>query len=253
VARTSHAKCRECGKVRHRFARFNVCGACWERKKTAMQAERRERKERREARRTPEPENTPLTIADAIELALEEKPMPRGRPPVLTPEQELEIVNLYTTTDTPVQEIADTYSIGRTGPFKVLDRHGISWRRNDTQPAPQRLLPPHIEAMKSVHVASTLSPEDFVDTSLTAKPGQAVFDLKEPNPVPNPVPTLSAPDDIPVYDRKLPAIEELSRPKWSIEFRATLTVHADTASAAIREAEAMGYSSIDIDVVRRLA
>lgn len=64
----------------------------------------------------------------------------------LTAEQEREIITLYCETDTPVTEIAQTYGIAATYPFKILNDNGVTWRRRDGP----RQLPPEVEAMSQV-------------------------------------------------------------------------------------------------------
>jgi len=47
---TSHAKCRDCGQVRHKIARLNLCQECWEKIKPSVRREWREIKDRRKLR-----------------------------------------------------------------------------------------------------------------------------------------------------------------------------------------------------------
>jgi len=51
VPSTSHAKCRSCGSVRHKFARLNVCENCWREVKPSIREEWKRIKERRALRR----------------------------------------------------------------------------------------------------------------------------------------------------------------------------------------------------------
>jgi transposase-like protein len=128
-------------------------------------------------------EEAELIVAAAVEQVLEEDhaPMPRGRASSLTPEQEAEIINLYTTTDQPVVEIARAYGIPETGPFRVLAKNNVSWRRGDS---PGRVLPPHIEAMKEVHVAPAPTPapqqSPSIDQAQTKRDDALIGVIPEP-------------------------------------------------------------------------
>ena len=51
VAVVSHAKCRDCGQIRHKIARLNLCQTCWERVKPTIRRQWREIKDRRRLRR----------------------------------------------------------------------------------------------------------------------------------------------------------------------------------------------------------
>lgn len=145
--------------------------------------------------------------------------MPRGgRPSSLTPDQEQEIVSLYTTTDTPVHEIAETYGIGETSPFRILNKHGVAWRRGDTS---GRVLPPHIEAMKEVHVAPNSTP------------------------APQPEPTRIR-ESVPAQPDAQAAV-----PMWRIEFSGALDLAAASFDDAVTLARELGAR--DITLVRRLA
>jgi len=88
---------------------------------------------------------------------VEEEVTELPRRSALTSEQEQEILKLYTDTDTPLREIAETYGVPETTPFRLLNKFHIAWRRGDRDggphSGPKRQLPAHIEAMKDVHVA----------------------------------------------------------------------------------------------------
>lgn len=229
MVRISHAKCRRCGQTRHRNAKRNLCGSCWAKEKHHVQDHWREIKARRAAKRealvSPEEVGVPLSMQEAIEevLAVPNGHVERAPRTRLTPEQKQEIVDLYMNTDTPVKEIASTYGVPETAPFRLLGEFGISWRRGDrmpeSRPGPKRELPPHIEAMKEVHVAPTREP-----VAAVAPNGQ------------------------------VPAVDlEEGASRWSVVYvtTATLTVRADTFDQAAAKARAYLDPGIEIEMVRR--
>lgn len=238
MVKVSHAKCRNCGASRHRNSKRNLCQACWLKVKPQVVQNWREIKLRRSLKRNgvTHAEEGALIVAAAVEQTFEEvhPEMPRGRAPTLTPEQEQEIVNLYTTTDTPVTEIAKTYEIGDTVPYRVLTKHGIAWRRGDTHMG-ERVLPPHIEAMKEVHVAPTPAPEP--------EPKAVLADKYEPI-------TPTALDE--AIRNGQP---EVVFHQWRVEYVGTpfVNVTAESFTEAAAEAQRLLGSDVEIVLVRRLA
>lgn len=240
MVKVSHARCRQCGQTRHRNARFNLCGKCWQAKKADVQSGWRTIKDRRALKRgvttngATHESDAELIVAAAIDQVLEEEPalMPRGRAPSLTPEQEAEIVNLYTTTDMPVTEIANAYGLGHTSPFRILSKNGVSWRRGDT-----RELPPHIEAMKQVHVAAPPAPEPTLEAVLQEEP----MSTPAPEPVPTLVETMA---DIVANGQ----VTDPTLRVWRVEFSGFREVVAHNAREAIARAEESG--AVDVTMVR---
>jgi transposase-like protein len=97
----------------------------------------------------------------------------------LSDEQEVEVLDAYTRTDDSIEGIARKFGVRSTYLYNVLDRAGVSWRRNDgitfdewqaRQQRPQavetpkepevivpeetRTLPPQIEAMRAIRPRS---------------------------------------------------------------------------------------------------
>jgi hypothetical protein len=167
--------------------------------------------------------------------------MPRGRPSALTPEQEAEIVNLYTTTDQPVNEIARAYGIADTMPFRILSKNGVTWRRGDSV---GRVLPPHIEAMKEVHVAEPTPPKP-------AYTGKSIPHIGE-----EPVQTEEMRE---MFDKVFPpevtngeVVDLDASPTlrtWVVEFTGTHTVRAENARDAIDLARGQ-LGATDVTMVR---
>jgi len=200
-----------------------------------------------------------LTIEAAVEEVLE---MPRvgGRQPSLTPEQELEIVSLYTTTDTPVKEIASTYGVGETTPFRILTKHGVSWRRGDlmpeSKPGPKRELPPHIAAMQDVHVAPAPSPEpvapkaedksETITAGVYAEPEEKATVAETYRPISRDelAEVIAAPNG------QVPAAEAARIPRWRIEFSGAVELEAVSFDRAVEKARSFGAQ--DITLVKRL-
>ena len=170
--------------------------------------------------------------------------MPRGRPSLLTPEQEQEIITLYTTTDQPVTEIARAYGVADTLPFRILTKNGVTWRRVDS---PNRVLPPHIEAMKEVHVAGPLPPKP-------ATTGRSIPHIsEEPD---EPIQTEAMRE---MFDKVFPpdvtngeVIDLDNSPTlrtWVVEFTGTHTVRAENARDAIDMARGQ-LGATDVTMVR---
>jgi hypothetical protein len=231
VVKVSHAKCRQCGQTRHRNAKFNLCGQCWRLRKPQVQEQWRAIKDRRAERRT----NGAVHVEEVVVLAAarEEVHVVAPRPKVsLSPEQRQEIIDLYMNSDTPVKEIASTYGVPETAPFRILSEAGITWRRGDrmpeSRPGPKRVLPPHIAAMQEVHVAPTPAPE----------------------PKPAPEPTLL---DVAVRNGPLPTlpnIADVDQPVWRVEFSGALDLVAPSFDEAVKMARELG--ALDITLVRKV-
>jgi len=112
----------------------------------------------------------PTQAAAATPELEEEQPMAERRPYVrLSPEQRAEVIDLYLHSETPLKEIASAYGIPETAPYRYLSEAGIRWRRGDSEEPPmsERTLPPHIEAMKDVHVAPAKAQ---VEEAIAARP-----------------------------------------------------------------------------------
>jgi len=222
VVRVSHARCRRCGQTRHRNAKRNLCGQCWSEEKHHVRQGWRDIKDRRALKRAQAEQPTNghipeevIQTAEVSQAAVQAATPPdptasRGgkrRAHELSPEQVQEIIDLYTQTDTSVPEIASTYGVSATFPYLVLSRAGITWRRGDSEgfkPEPKRELPPHIEAMKEIHVAT---------------------------------PT-SAPAPAPTANEKAPVGE------WQVEFTGAIKLHAISFDEAVRLARANGAVEI---------
>jgi len=245
VVRVSHAKCRQCGQTRHRNAKANLCGRCWRQRKPEIQQQWRDIKARRAQTRNGHVEaetEAPLTIAAAIEEVQEE--VAQRQRVMLSPEQKQEIVDLYMNSDTPVKEIAATYGVPETAPFRLLSEAGISWRRGDRVPetrlGPKRELPPHIAAMQDVHVA----PEP-VKPSLLDQPAPELEEI---------VKEAFELEKAATPNGRVPEVD-LSEggSRWSVVYvtTTTLSVRADSFDEAAAKARAVLGDGIEIEMVRR--
>jgi len=57
----------------------------------------------------------------------------RRRNPLST-QQQLEVIELYTTTEQPIAKIAEIFDVTQTYPYRVLERWQIDWRRGQLPP-----------------------------------------------------------------------------------------------------------------------
>jgi len=57
----------------------------------------------------------------------------RRRNPLST-QQQLEVIELYTTTEQPIAKIAEIFDVTQTYPYRVLERWQIEWRRGELPP-----------------------------------------------------------------------------------------------------------------------
>jgi transposase-like protein len=224
VPSTSHAKCRRCGAIRHKHARANLCRLCWLKEKAQKEQRWRDVKQsrhERDARTLARAMNAPELEPEDLELepSFEEEPDEPMKRIKLTDEQEAEIVHLYTTTDTPVTEIARAYGLVDTYPFTVLNRHGISWRRGSGEAAPTRQLPPQIAAMSAVRV----EPKPPV-RAVEPQKAPAMPEPTTPVPVSTPVPDNGAADDF----------------TFVLTVQGSLRLHAASMVEAIQQAQASG-------------
>lgn len=200
MARRSHARCRGCGKARHSYAKFGLCQTCWQEKKPEHRQRWRDLKARRAAKRLPDPQEVTLLAEEPEEITQLPPPGTSERIALmrdikagtvkyrrpLTPEQEVEMLDAYTRTDDPIDGIAARFNVRSTYIYNVLDRAGVSWRRNDTRTFDQwqaaqqktvietpkepevivpetRTLPPQIEAMRAIRPAAVALPEEEGD------------------------------------------------------------------------------------------
>lgn len=154
----------------------------------------------------------------------------------LTPEQEVEMLDAYTKTDEPIGRIAQRYGVRATYPYNVLDRAGVTWRRDHTQTfdewqaeqarpketepvTEQRVLPPEIEAMRNVH---PIERGDHGDIRI---------------------------GEIEAVIRDLPPVHGF--PTWEIEYTGRIRVSAASIDEALAGAREAGHA-VEITSARRL-
>jgi transposase-like protein len=237
VVKVSHARCRQCGQTRHRNAKSNLCGRCWKLRKPEVQQAWRDIKARRALKR----ENGHV-YEEEVRLAPEEEAqiVAQRKRVLLSAEQKQEIVDLYMNSDTPVKEIASTYGVTETAPFRILSESGISWRRGDrmpdTRPGPKRELPPHIAAMQEVHVAPTPAPE----------PERVPVAADQPEAI-----DLDSLDAALRNGAEPEVIHSVTLVRWRIEFSGAIELGAANFDDAVAAARKLGAA--DITLVRKLA
>jgi hypothetical protein len=234
-----------------------LCLACYQRWETAQRAERGAVKQRRLARQASqngavvtapepsEPEAAPSTEAPRHKGA--HGPGSVG----ISQEQKDEIVTLYLTTDTSVEEICRTYTVRNTYPYALLKAAGISWRRGDGTPPPPA---PGRNGQVTPEVVSTL-PEP-IEKALERM-------IERPVEPPRPEQLRSTPPietglvpHQPV--RQAPSLPEYvehilpgSRRTWAIEYVGRMLVEADTVDDALAAARADGHLTQIIGVTLR--
>lgn len=69
-------------------------------------------------------------------MSTTDEPKKPGRKPkvTLSPEREREMIDVYAHTDRPISEIGHMFGVRDTLIYKVLDKHGVKWRRDFGQP-----------------------------------------------------------------------------------------------------------------------
>lgn len=183
-------------------------------------------------------------------MPLEEKPpapdKPGRRPSVtLTDAQQVEILDAYTTTSEPVQDICDRFGIKHTYIYNILDRVGVSWRRGNAESfltwqenqarnaegeAEQEAIDRSV-----VSIANEKIPED------TARALENMLKLPTPTVLP-PKPEPVAPT--PSVERRTHATEPLQT--WRVQISGFLTIEATSIEEALFEAKRRGGPLVKI-------
>lgn len=154
------------------------------------------------------------------EAAAPDKPGRRPRHS-LTEDEQVQILDAYTTTSESVKDISARFEIGETYIYNVLDRVGVSWRRGNPESFTTWQANQH--------------PEDVVIEGEDSIPGpqqQALENmLKLPNSsgTPSPYPTVLPPKPEPVaptpaVERRVPASNRLQM--FEVTVTGTYTVSA---------------------------
>jgi hypothetical protein len=159
----------------------------------------------------------------------------------LSDAQESELLTAYTHTDESVDSITRRFGIRDTYIFNVLDRAGVSWRRKDAfkgqsfeqwqaaqnpnysapEAPKQKVLPPEIEAMRTVQVGVYAEPQPG-KTELVQPASAAV--------------EVSSDDDEPV---------------WQISYVGRMLVRGKSIDEALANARRDGHLTEIVSVVRR--
>lgn len=241
MVRVSHQKCRQCGQAAHRGMRHNLCGRCWARRKPQEKAKWREIKQQRALKRArilAQAEPYANGVVEPVVLKEEDSPVAEAtQEPVtisamLTPEQEQEMIALYTTTDTPVTEIARAFGVTSTYPYSILKKHGVPAKRGLFGPRAQpRELPAHIAAMQEVQVPQPEKESKFTIIDNRVKP-EAPKSFEQQ------------------VAEALPVTRADELPAWQVEFSGALEIRAASFDEAVKAARLSGAK--DITLVKRL-
>jgi hypothetical protein len=152
----------------------------------------------------------------------------------LSDEQEVELLDAYTKTDEPLASISQRFGVRPTYPYNVLDRAGVTWRRDHAQTFDEwqaEQARPKAEPEPEVIVTPQL-PEVVINQRVLPPEIEAMRAIRPAQPKPEP----------PV---------EFDGPTWEVEYTGRMLVKAASIDQALERARADGHITNIVSVSMR--
>jgi len=222
MATKSHGRCKICRAVIHSGHRFGMCAKHGREYYARLQRERQEAKARQRARQDtvleedhhmsePEPK-----LSAGAARAQHARDVRDGKASArLNDEQRVEILDAYTTTDEPTDEIAARYGIKDTYIYNVLEKLDITWRRRD---------PISFETWQA---------QQHVEPEVPEPQQKALENMLDPDHVLKPRPEPVAPT--PAVERRVHRPSNVDAEMWAITVQGVILMEGGDLEDAIHK------------------